>query len=722
MKQLFTFSLIIYSFTANAQTTYYISSSGNDANNGTSTSSPWKTLQSQTAGNTYLFKRGDTFYFRIPRVYVPPSNFTKTLTFGDYGTGAKPVISTYTKVVAGWTIHSANVWKVALATASNFTGFIPSNLNVGFLKVDGIITGAKKSSLASVTSPGSFYSDETNNILYIYSTTDPSLSGIEFATKKNIFDIGDNTYVHNIKFMGGGANGISAFNTYNSTIRSCDVTEIGGSYIASGTSTTRYGNGIQLFNGADNCLIDSCNVSKCYDVSLTMQTANSTSLHIFKDITWQNNTSDSSEQGFELTLLADTTGLSQASGFQNCKIVQNSFRNSGYSWSHFLRPSIRGVDILSYQWKATPANSDVVYENNTFYKPRDGLYYAQVGTSIQPIPAFTSRNNHIFLNPSTYIRMSATGTTNGSQYTWKVDDYAAFVSSTGKEVGSIWNNLNLGTNIPPSADAGQDTLMVLPVDQAILKGAGIDPDGLALSYSWRTVAGPPSAILTSPSSPTTLVSIDQPGDYSFELKVTNGLGAVGKDTVTLFIVTGVLPLKLLNFSGQLLNGGVCLRWQTIEETNLNGFEIEKLKGNSWRPIAILKTKSPNLSGNLYSTTDSSVATGNNYYRLKVLSNIGGFTYSNIINIERSPIRTEVYQNAPNPFSSSTKIKFELQQKAHVKIIVYNSLGVETAVLLEELKEAGVYTVVWNNQNLPPGKYYYKVSAGQICTTKEMLKL
>ena len=72
MKRLITVVLlIVLSFTANA-TTYYFAASGNDANNGTSTSTPWKTLSkfnsvfsSRSPGDNFLFNRGDVFYGKI---------------------------------------------------------------------------------------------------------------------------------------------------------------------------------------------------------------------------------------------------------------------------------------------------------------------------------------------------------------------------------------------------------------------------------------------------------------------------------------------------------------------------------------------------------------------------------------------------------------------------------------------------------------------------------
>ena len=99
MKNLFALVFIItilLSFSLLSQTVYYVSSSGgNDANNGTSTSTPWKTIDKArnaalSAGDQLLFKRDDSWFGELN------VNLTATsahrITIGAYGTGAKPII------------------------------------------------------------------------------------------------------------------------------------------------------------------------------------------------------------------------------------------------------------------------------------------------------------------------------------------------------------------------------------------------------------------------------------------------------------------------------------------------------------------------------------------------------------------------------------------------------------------------------------------------------
>ena len=78
------------------QTTYYVSSStGNDANNGTSISTPWKTMdqvskKTYVAGDQVLFNRGDTF--SVGSIYATfPGTSAQPCVVASYGTGAKPL-------------------------------------------------------------------------------------------------------------------------------------------------------------------------------------------------------------------------------------------------------------------------------------------------------------------------------------------------------------------------------------------------------------------------------------------------------------------------------------------------------------------------------------------------------------------------------------------------------------------------------------------------------
>ena len=80
----------------------------------------------------------------------------------------------------------------------------------------------------------------------------------------------------------------------------------------------------------------------------------------------------------------------------------------------------------------------------------------------------------------------------------------------------------------------------------------------------------------------------------------------------------------------------------------------------------------------------------------------------------------LYQNYPNPFNPTTSIRFDLKKSSHVKLVVYDVLGREVALLLNEKLSYGGYTVVWLAKDYPSGVYFYKLVADEFVDVKKML--
>jgi hypothetical protein len=87
-----------------------------------------------------------------------------------------------------------------------------------------------------------------------------------------------------------------------------------------------------------------------------------------------------------------------------------------------------------------------------------------------------------------------------------------------------------------------------------------------------------------------------------------------------------------------------------------------------------------------------------------------------------PSQYALYQNYPNPFNPSTTIKFELPRASQVNLSVFDILGRQVSVLVNEKKEAGVHEVKFNGSNLASGVYFYRLQAGDFVATKRLLLL
>lgn len=87
---------------------------------------------------------------------------------------------------------------------------------------------------------------------------------------------------------------------------------------------------------------------------------------------------------------------------------------------------------------------------------------------------------------------------------------------------------------------------------------------------------------------------------------------------------------------------------------------------------------------------------------------------------------ELYQNYPNPFNPVTKISFSIPPNYSssvphpVSLKVYDVLGNEIAILVNEEKPPGIYEVEWDASSLSSGVYFYQLNIGQLLSTKKMI--
>ena len=94
-----------------------------------------------------------------------------------------------------------------------------------------------------------------------------------------------------------------------------------------------------------------------------------------------------------------------------------------------------------------------------------------------------------------------------------------------------------------------------------------------------------------------------------------------------------------------------------------------------------------------------------------------------------PVNYSLMQNYPNPFNPITIIKFQIAEFGLVTLKIFDILGREVAILVNEEKSAGTYTVIFNSSNLPDGKaglasgvYFYQLQSRNYVSVKKMLLL
>ena len=110
------------------------------------------------------------------------------------------------------------------------------------------------------------------------------------------------------------------------------------------------------------------------------------------------------------------------------------------------------------------------------------------------------------------------------------------LGATGKDTIQVTVNAAVViNNQPPVVNAGNDIDIVLPTNNALLKGAATDPDGSIVSYNWKVIKGPSGYLFGTPNlTGTTIQNLFQ-GVYDIEFMVTDNNGAIAKDTVSITV-------------------------------------------------------------------------------------------------------------------------------------------------------------------------------------------
>lgn len=121
-----------------------------------------------------------------------------------------------------------------------------------------------------------------------------------------------------------------------------------------------------------------------------------------------------------------------------------------------------------------------------------------------------------------------------------------------------------------------------------------------------------------------------------------------------------------------------------------------------------------------------------YWKARAISSTHGYgpwspvfhftTLISSVNIISSEVPNSfvLYQNYPNPFNPGSKIKFQIPKFCGVKLIISDMLGRETAALVNQLLQPGIYEINWDASNYPSGVYFYKITAGDYLETKKMI--
>ncbi|MBX7043383.1 MAG: T9SS type A sorting domain-containing protein [Ignavibacteria bacterium] len=182
-----------------------------------------------------------------------------------------------------------------------------------------------------------------------------------------------------------------------------------------------------------------------------------------------------------------------------------------------------------------------------------------------------------------------------------------------------------------------------------------------------------------------------------------------------------LPVELSTFGVNVTGNDAYLFWTTSSERNNSGFRVERYSDGIWKELGFVVGKGNSTTPTEYVYTDRDLKTGLYDYRLRQVDFNGNYEYFELNGVAAVGVPAEfmLAQNYPNPFNPTTTIVYGLPVSGNASLKIYDNTGKEVAVLVNEPKEAGFYTVTFRS-NLPSGIYFYKLESGSFVTAKKMV--
>lgn len=359
-------------------TTYYISSeNGDDNNDGTSPETAWKTTDQLTL-NAWKFVSGDGVLFERGGIYrtSSPIGVKSGMSYGAYGTGAKPVIYGSVENYAQpdyWTpSKKENVWVLNLPLES--AGIVVFN--------HGESVGRLRSGLLAMEQNGDFYHNSTDGLLYLYldeGRPNQVYYDIEIGTRRSIFQLSrkvKNVVIDNIcmKYVGNFCVQAIGDNA-NVTVTNCEMGWVGGSLQEDGKES-RYGNAVQFWDSANNITCDHNWVYQVYDAGLTFQGSDGS---IYENISFSDNLIEYCSYGIEFFTKNHTYGdTNSTSVMKNIDMNNNIIRLSGYGWGE-QRPDHSHVSAINGWDTDYKGIQNFNIKNNIFDLSNYNLIYWRFG-------------------------------------------------------------------------------------------------------------------------------------------------------------------------------------------------------------------------------------------------------------------------------------------------------------------------------------------------------
>lgn len=388
-------------------TVYYVSNLGDDNNNGRTPETAWKTLEKVSKEK---FNSGDGVFFRRGDLFRGSVVCQSDVTYAAYGEGIKPRFYGWDKSLADaslWELYDKehNIWKLTEKILDCGTlvfndgekhsrKLIPSYRNSQFVcRDDETKVFEMANEMTCDLDIFCYYTDRLSTApsknedfpipildsgsygdLYLRCDDgNPAVvfNSIEAVPKRSMFICGKNNNVRIdnacIKYC---CFGVSAYGDLREGLHvtNCEIGWIGGNiqhYTGEDPnhpqgkrgSVTRFGNGIEIYGGCSDYVVDNCYIYQSYDAGITHQITTNGNTFKMENIKYTNNLIEYCVYGIEY-FLEKTKGDTE-SYIKDCEMANNIIRFSGYGWGQQRHNTYTPAAIKGWSYENTAYNYTV---------------------------------------------------------------------------------------------------------------------------------------------------------------------------------------------------------------------------------------------------------------------------------------------------------------------------------------------------------------------------
>ena len=190
-----------------------------------------------------------------------------------------------------------------------------------------------------------------------------------------------------------------------------------------------------------------------------------------------------------------------------------------------------------------------------------------------------------------------------------------------------------------------------------------------------------------------------------------------------FRVAQVISVAITKFDAVAIDGAVSIKSEFRSDLGVEAVNLYRATGSG--AFALIETSFG--ATDRYEFTDRTVVAGTSYrYQIGVTDGEGEFR-SPIVTVNVQEIGASLAQNTPNPFNPVTLIRYQLSDREHVTLSVYDASGQLVRTLVDEVRPVGKNEVTWDGRNaagtsVGSGVYFYRLDAGKFSESRKMVLL